>query len=287
MDMKKKCLPQARRLLTIFPQAGCLLTILFLMAGCSTRELRYVSDAPRDNAMPITNSYKNTITPGDILYVHVDAPSPEAVLQFNEETNRRPMVDDVASRSRITDATPHGYTVSNTGDIIMPIIGRVHAGGLTLEQLADTIETTISSRGYISNPQVTVRLMNFTVTVIGEVRRPMVITSPSERLTIFEAIAMCGDVTMYGIRSCVSVVRTVNDVQTIDTVDLTSKEILNSPYYYLHQNDIVYVEPNEKRKRQAWRDPDWVRYMTTGVSGLRLAYTIMRYYRSINRINNQ
>lgn len=255
---------------------------LFIFSACGEKQYRYVSDAPRDMAMPITNTYTSTIMPGDILHIHVDGPSPEAVLQFNEETNRNAISDLGTTRN----TKLHGYTVSTNGDIIMAVIGRLHAAGLTMDELADTIAARIVEGGYINNPHVTVSLSNFHVTMIGEVKRPMVISSPSERLTIFEALAMCGDVTMYGIRTCVVIVRTIDSVQTIDTVDLTSKEILNSPYYYLRQNDIVYVEPNAKRKRQAYRDDDWIRYTTTGIAGLRLAYTIIRYYQRISQFNN-
>lgn len=255
-----------------------------LLAACSTKQYQYVADAPRDVAMPITNSYVSTITPGDELYIHVDAPSPEAVLQLNQETNRR-AISDVGTTGN--NAAPHGYTVSSSGRILVPMLGYIQAAGLTTGQLADTIAGIIEERGIVNNPQVTVNIMNFRVTVIGEVKRPSVITSPSERLTIFEALAMCGDVTMYSVRTCVSIIRTVDTIQTIDTVDLTSRELLSSPYYYLRQNDIVYVEPNDKRKKQAYRNEDWIRYTTTGISGIRLAYQIVRYYYNTQRRNSE
>lgn len=261
---------------------------ILLLSGCGQKEYRYVSDAPRDTALPIINSYLSTIETGDLLYIHVDAAAPEAVLQFNEETNRRPTNDKLVNSSTPKNAfVPHGYTVSNSGDIIMPVLGRLHAAGLTQQQLADTIANRISNGGYVNNPQVTVRVLNFQVTVIGEVKMPMAIKSPNERLTIFEALAVCGDVTMYGLRNCVTVVRTVNNVQTVDTIDLTSREILNSPYYYLKQNDIIYVEPNDKRKRQAWRNDDWIRYMSTGSAVLRTAYQIIRYYQKTQQWSQQ
>ena len=262
-----------------------LLSCALLFWGCNKAEYRYLSDAPRDVAMPVTNSYVGTIEPGDLLHIHVDAAAPEAVIQFNEETNRRSSnVNNLGKVTNVSnDVGIHGYAVSTSGYIIMPVLGRIHAVGLTQQQLADTIANRIITGGYVNDPTVTVQVMNFQVTVIGEVRRPMAIKSPSERLTIFEALALCGDVTMYGMRNCVTVVRTVNNVQTIDTLDLTSREVLNSPYYYLRQNDIVYVEPTEKRKKQAWRDEDWIRYTTTGLSVMRTAYTIIRYYYNIQR----
>ena len=258
--------------------------LLVSLSGCATKQYKYVSDAPRDVPMPVTNSYISTIDPGDILYIHVDAPSPEAVLPFNEETNRR-AVTTLGTTGKAGETKPHGYTVASSGNILFPMLGYIHAAGLTTSQLSDTIAKIIEERELVRDPQVTVKLMNFRVTVIGEVKRPSVLESPSERLTIFEALALCGDVTMYGVRTCVTIIRTIDTVQTVDTVDLTSRELLSSPYYYLRQNDIVYVEPTERRKKQAYRTEDWIRYTTTGVQALRLAYTIVRYRTTMQRFN--
>ena len=260
-----------------------LIAVVALLSSCgSQRELTYLQDAPRDEPMEITNNFVSTIKPGDILYIRVDSQSPESVLPFNEETNR--LTPTIRGTGKV-NAKPHGYTVSGSGKIIFPVLGKIHAAGLSRQQLADTIALKIVEQQHIKDPLVTVELMNFHVTVIGEVKRPSELTAEGGRLTIFEALAMCGDVTMYGIRSCVTVIRNDGYQQTIDTLDLTSKEVLNSPYYYLQQNDIVYVEPTEKRKKQAYRDDDWIVYVSTGTAALRLAYTIVRNYTTLQRYN--
>jgi polysaccharide export outer membrane protein len=107
------------------------------------------------------------------------------------------------------------------------------------------------------------------------VAEPKLIEADGSRLTIFEALAQAGDVTINGLRTNVLVIRTGVDSETVDTVDLTRKEIFDSPYYYLQQNDIIYVEPTEKRKREAWRNEDWPSYLSISTSALRMAYTVV------------
>ena len=252
------------------------LAALLTMASCTTEKYAYLSDAPRNEEMAITNNYVNLLMPGDQLYIHVDSKTPESVKSFNEETNK----------ANVSATQIHGYIISEEGDIMFPILGRIPASGKSIEQLASYIEGRLVSGRYVRDPQVTVRLMNFRVTVIGEVANPQQIHADGTRLTIFEALAICGDVTLYGLRDCVTIIRTNDDETVVDTVDLTSREILNSPYYYLHQNDIVYVEPTKKRKRTAWRNEDWPQYITTGAQALRIAYTL--YYRySVQRVQDR
>ena len=253
-----------------------LAALLLLTASCSTqRKYAYLDDAPRDEQMAITNNYSSLLMPGDQIYIHVDSKSPQSTEPFNEETNRAKVKANIQLSQEKQEI--HGYIVSEEGDFIFPILGRIHASDKTIEQLASYIEGRLVAGRYVRDPQVTVRLMNFRVTVIGEVVTPQQIHVEGNRLTIFEALAMCGDVTMDGMRDCVTIIRTNEDETTVDTVDLTSREVLNSPYYYLHQNDIVYVEPTKKKKRTAWRNEDWPQYITTGAQALRIAYLL--YYR--------
>lgn len=259
--------------------------LLLLAASCSTqRKYAYLDDAPRNEEMAITNNYSSLLMPGDQLYIHVDSKSPQSTEPFNEETNRAKVRANVVTGQIKQEI--HGYIVSEEGDIIFPILGRIHASDKTIEQLASYIEGRLVAGRYVRDPQVTVRLMNFRVTVIGEVVKPQQIHVEGTRLTIFEALAMCGDVTMDGLRDCVTIIRMHEDETTVDTIDLTSREVLNSPYYYLHQNDIVYVEPTPKKKRTAWRNEDWPQYITIGAQSLRIAYLL--YYRyAVQRVQDR
>lgn len=248
--------------------------LMLLASSCTTSKYAYIADAPRDEEMAIVNNFGSTLMPDDQVYIYVDSKTPQSVAPFNEETNRVINNRGVGEGQKMMYEIK-GYTVSSEGDIIFPILGRMHVAGKTLDQLAAYIEGRLVAGRYVRDPQVTVRLMNFRVTVIGEVAQPQQIHVVGNRLTIFEALAICGDITMDGLRDCVTVIRTTDETQTVDTVDLTSRTLLESPYYYLQQNDIVYVEPTKRKKRVAWRNEDWPTYLTTGASALRLAYLLV------------
>lgn len=242
---------------------------VLLFASCGTQQkYAYLKDAPRNEEMPIENNYSSLVFPGDLLYLYVSSNMPESVIPFNEETNKGKAVEKLAIK---------GYRVNQEGKIHFPILGEVQAAGLTRDELARYIETRLKEQKLVKDPVVTAKLMNFHVSVIGEVTQPRVLFSDGNRLTIFEAIAQCGDITMYGMRDMVTVMRFHGDSVRVDTLDLTSKSTLDSPCYYLQQGDIVYVEPTRKKKREAYRNEDWPKYISTGASAIQLAYLI--YYR--------
>ena len=238
------------------------IVLAVLMAGCrGQKERAYIKDAPRNEQMEITNSYTTVIQPGDLLYIYVYSQTPESAYAFNEETNKGTQ-----------DGQVRGCLVQSTGNLHFPILGEIEAAGKTLGELADALERRLENENYVSDAIVTVTTLNYHVAVIGEVKHPRVLHSPNGRLTIFEALAQCGDITEYGLRTNVVVVRQNQDSQVVDTLDLTKMSVLSSPFYYLQQNDVVYVEPTEKRRRDAYRREDWVQYMSMGVSALDIAY---------------
>ncbi len=249
---------------------------VLLLTGCKAEQrYLYVEDAPHNTPIPISNTYDATIYPNDLLYIYVSSQSPESVKRFNQETNTTQTLKD---KSQL-----RGYLVSQSGYIVFPILGRIEVAGLSRTQLERRLESLLIEGGYVTDPVVTVNLMNFHVTVIGEVHKPRVVVAEGSRLTIFEALAQCGDITIDGLRTNVVVVRSGINTQTVDTLDLTRKEILNSPYYYLQQNDIIFVEPTEKKKRKAWRNEDWPKYLNIGVQSLRVAYTTIYYIKLANK----
>ena len=236
-----------------------------LLASCATRhEYAYVKDAPRNEEMPITNNYTTTIFAGDRLKIRVDSRTQQSTLPFNEETNRSIRIPG-----------------SN--------IGKIPAAGMTLDEMARSIEGRLVEGLYVSDPTVTVSMPNFHVTVVGEVVTPKMIQVEGNRITIFEAIAQCGDVTMDGLRDNVKVIRFEGEETTVGEINLTSRESLDSPFYYLQQNDVVYVEPTPKKKKTSYRNEDWPRYISMTASGLSVAYTLV--YRMLldpkTRISNQ
>jgi polysaccharide export outer membrane protein len=252
-----------------------------MLASCHTsQDLAYISDAQRDSAQAILTTYNTTIHPGDQLYIYVYSQNPEAAMLFNQEThaytvelsqaanrdtNRR--ITQIAETSKQKNAYQvPGYLVDQDGTITFPILGKMVVAGLTQDSLSNRIQQMLIRGGYLLDPVVTVTPMNFRVSVVGEVRRPQEIHVTGDRLTILEAIAMCGDITMDGQRENITVMRDVNGVSTPINVDITKKSLFDSQVYYLQTNDIVYVEPNKLKKRKATRNEMWPRYVAFWVS---------------------
>lgn len=175
------------------------------------------------------------IQPNDILTIYVASMSAEASKYFN--FIEKP--DDANSMA-------NGYLVDARGNIQMPLVGDVKVSGLTSAMARDTIVSKMVK--YLINPSVKLNIRNFRVTVMGEVLHPGVYTVPNEKITLPEALAIAGDLTVFSLRENITVIREVNGKKEFGTVDLTSRELFNSPYYTLHCNDIIYVEPAKQKR---------------------------------------
>ena len=261
-----------------------LLAVLAVSAfsACTTQqEYAYLKNVPRYIGIPVTTTYNTTIFAGDRLHIDVFSQTPESTIPFNQGIARDSLTlkSQRFMRDTLRATNTRGYLVDDDGNLLFPLLGSIHAEGLTLDSLGHLLEQRLKADDYVADPLVTVKLMNFRVTVIGEVVRPSQLHGDGNRLTIFEALAQCGDVTMDGLRDEIIVVRRTQNGETVDTVDLTSRAILESPYYYLQQNDIVYVSPNEKKRKTAYRNEDWPSYMSLGTEAIRFAYTtIYRWF---------
>jgi polysaccharide export outer membrane protein len=170
----------------------------------------------------------------------------DAALPFN-----LPAVSGSGMMGGYTQGTPTvpGYLVDSTGDIDFPIVGRVHLAGMSRSEAIEFLKKTL--KPYLSNPTIVMRILNYKVTVLGEVKNPGTFTIPNERVTILEAIGIAGDLQITGMRDNVLVIREVDGKRVEYRVDLRSKDIFNSPVYYLTQNDVVYVEPNRAKRNSA------------------------------------
>jgi len=254
--------------------------------------MAYISDAERDSAQQILTSYANTIHPGDQLYIYVNSEIIESVIPFNQEThivalemsrmnpsNIPASANQRKSYLRTKRAEVAGYLVDENGFITFPVIGKVQAGGISYDSLQNLLQNKLIIGGYVLDPVVTVSPMNFRVSVVGEVRVPKELHVTGERLTIFEALAMCGDVTDSGMRTNVIVMREKHGELTPIQVDLTKKTIFDSEVYYLQQNDIVYVEPTLAKKRRAELNQNWPKYVSLGFSVSSLVLHLARIIR--------
>lgn len=152
-------------------------------------------------------------------------------------------------------ATAAGFLVDARGNIEYPRIGLIHADGLTKQQLADIIKKKINEKdSVLTDPSVIVRFLNFKVAVLGEVKSPGVMTIPGERVTILEALGLAGDVTEYGLKDKVKVVREIDGKREMGIINLSSDSLFLSPYYNLMQNDVVLVAPTKKKAQKAETD---------------------------------
>lgn len=262
-----------------------LVGVLLMTVSCrQQRDIAYVKDAARDSAATIAGEFSKGIQANDILYIYVESQTTQATVPFNQETNKVAVYNGTVMNPG--NSAVQGYLVNQDGDIIFPVLGKIHVLGLTHTELARSIEQRLKSEGHVLDPVVIVKLMNFRVCVLGDVARPGQLVVQGERLTIFEALSMVGDLQISGQRENVTVIREENGSRIIGNIDLSSKDVFNSPYYFLHQNDVVYVEPNVRKKRNADRDPMVMTYISSGLSVVSVLssmfyyWTLSKYYNS-------
>ena len=178
--------------------------------------------------------YEPVIQVGDILNINVSAIDKGAAVPFN-----------LYESPTTTDPKPLPYLVNSDGKINFPVVGSIKVEGFTTKTLTQKLTVTLAD--YLAKPIVNIRLTNFKVSVLGEVKSPGSYLIPNERITVIEAIRLAGDLSIYGERKTVMLIRESEGKRNFIRLDLTNKEIFNSPYYYLAQNDIIYVEPNKTK----------------------------------------
>ncbi|MFT3949332.1 MAG: polysaccharide biosynthesis/export family protein [Agriterribacter sp.] len=200
---------------------------------------------------PYTRIPEPVIQRNDILTISVSSPNPEADIIFNAP-NLLATATGNAGGGTIGNQTS-GYLVNPEGFIQFPVIGNLKVAGLTKSKIKDLIAGELVSRKLSIDPVISVRIINFRVTVMGEVRNPTVVTTSSEKLSLLEAVGMAGDLTVFAKRDNILLIREENDEKIIRRINLNSTDFLNSQYYYLKSNDVVYVEANAARLSSAER----------------------------------
>lgn len=187
------------------------------------------------------------IKKNDLLIIIVSAENAESVKPFNLQVVSTPDTGEVTQVSGQQQLQT--YLVDSEGNIEFPVLGTINVAGLSRKELSELLENRISK--YVKNPIVNVRIANFQVTILGEVNRPGTFSIPEENLSLSKALGFAGDLTIYGKRNNVLIIREGEEGKTYEYIDLTKSDFLNSPYYYLEQNDVVYVEPNYAQKQAA------------------------------------
>lgn len=217
---------------------------IVLLGGCtSSRKLVYFQGVTtRDDTVSIPQPFIPTIKQGDLLSVQVSSLNTEASAYFNPSA----MTDGNAVAGLGNPlARTSGYLVATDGTIKLPLVGQLAVADLTTARAGELISTKL--RAYLKEPTVNVRNLNFRISVLGEVARPSLFTIPNEQITLPEALGLAGDLTIYGRRDNVLIIRETGNQRVFARLDLTRRDAFRSPYYSLHPNDVVYVEPGKVR----------------------------------------
>ena len=230
----------------IFINLSLVLILTFIGVSCvSEGEILYVQDI--DTALTERElNYESIIKKDDILRIIVTSENMKLVQPFNQMIN--PTADNdlsITSQNKL-----FGYLVNNEGNISFPLLGDVLAAGVSRKDLKNNIQERLRNE-YVKDATVDLRVVNFKITVLGEVNRPGNYNFTHNRITLLQAIGMAGDLTIYGNRKNITVLRDVDGVQKVNKLDLTKSDFIDSEYYYLQQNDVIIIEPNNAQVQAA------------------------------------
>lgn len=233
-----------------------LAVVAVILASCgSTKEVPYLIDAPQLPAEVLSAAARMSdpvIMPGDILHITVMAPDVEAIKPFNKASY---MTTQTSGVNNSQTSSYYNYLVDNNGNIEFPLLGTLKLSGMSVSSAQSFIASLIYPRYLTVQPGIEIRITNFRVYVLGAIGSG-VVSAPNGRLNIIEAIAQQGDLNIKGRRDNIMIVRTNSDgSRTVKTVNLNDRNLILSPDFYLQQNDIIYVEPNDSMKRSSWSAP--------------------------------
>lgn len=230
---------------------------IFIFSSCTSRkEIVYFQNMESGKEENTVQRYKTTLQPDDLLVITVSAIDMDAVRPFNLITagyspNNNTVVGNPKNQA---------YLIATDGTINFPVIGTLKLGGLSKTEAIALLKEKIEV--YVKDPIINIEMVNFKISVLGEVKQPGTFTIPNERITIMEALGLAGDLNITGKRNNVLIIRDTNGIKTYTRVDLTKKELFSSPFYYLQQNDVVYIEPNKARINSADYNPNTGVYLT-------------------------
>lgn len=246
-----------------------LLTLVLLFVGCNAqRNVLYLQDMEDGAEVTLPDNYLIRLKSGDQITVVINSKNPELAAPFNTSTSYSALTGGAQSASYSSNNL-QVLTIDSDGYIALPIIGKVKCDGLTRQELETEIENNIRKEGYIQDPHVNVRFAELTISIVGEVVKPGRYNINKDQLSIFEALALAGDMTIYGNRETVTVVREKDGKNIITKLDLRSADCFSSPCYYLEQNDIIIVSPNKYKAATAEINQNrsfWISLASTGIS---------------------
>ena len=243
-----------------------LVSMALLVNSCaSTKDIAYFQNKMVNQPEKIDKHAGIVIQPKDMLSIVVSSRNPELVAMFN-----LPVVSYQAGSETVAGAGQQrlmGYVVDNNGQIDFPILGILDVAGLTRWELSELIKSKLLKDGLLTDAVVTVEFMNFKVSVIGEVNNPGTFNIEGDKVTVLQAISLARDLTIFGERENVTVIRERDGKRTMYEINLCDVSMFNSPAYYLQQNDVVYVQPSKVKARQSTTDDKALRMTSIFVSG--------------------
>lgn len=248
--------------------------LMFLCASCaSVREVSYLTDVNKTLTIANTQLHESHLAPKDLVTVNIQTSKPELAAPFNG------LYWSPTQQYTTYSEQQRQYLVDNEGQIDMPILGKVKLAGLTEREAEDKIRDTL--KPYLQEiPSVNIRIMNYRYSVIGEVKNPGMYIAENGKVNIYEALAKAGDMTIYGVRNKVKILREdANGTKTIEVLDLNSSDILKSPYFYLQQGDVIYVSPNGAQASASKVSSGvtvWFSVASIGFSLVNLLVTLLR-----------
>ena len=242
-----------------------ILAMVFLLTSCGGgKNIAYFQNKIINDPQDVDHHAGIVIEPKDMLSIIVSGRNPELVVMFN-----LPVVTYQAGSETTSAAnrTLVGYVVDNNGFIDFPVLGKINVKGQTRWELSEHIAKMLADGGYITDAVVSVEFMNFKVSVLGEVNSPGTYTIQGDKVTLLQAISLARDLTIFGQRENVTVIREKEGERVMYEVNLCDVSMFNSPAYYLQQNDIVYVQPSDIKARQSTTDDKTLRLASIVLSG--------------------
>jgi polysaccharide biosynthesis/export protein len=236
---------------------------VFIFTSCvTTSKVAYFENAQDTTYRKNIGATEAPLQKNDFLSIAISSLSPEASAIFNPIYNS----GEKTANNESKNAQYVGYLISSDGYIQLPILGNIMAAGLTKKQLKEYITRQLIDKKLLVDPIVDIRYLNFEVTILGEVASPTVITVPSEKISLVKALGMAGDLTIYGKRENVLLIREELGVRKTIHINLNSSDFLNSDYYYLRPNDVIYVEPNKAKIAVTGKSQQVIPFIVTAAS---------------------
>lgn len=260
-------------------------SLALLVSSCaSTKDIVYFQNKMVNNPEKIDKHAGIVVQPKDMISIVVSSRNPELVAMFN-----LPVVSYQAGGELIAAGGYNqrlmGYVVDEQGFIDFPVLGKLSVAGKTRWEVAEMVKDKLLQDGYLTDAVVTVEFLNFKVSVLGEVQSPGTFVIEGDKVTVLQAISLARDLTIFGRRDNVSVIREQNGHRTIYEINLTDVDLFKSPAYYLQQNDIIYIQPNDVKARQSTTDDKTLRISSIALSSGSLLVSLVTLLATLGVFN--